>query len=170
MQRWMSSTGAIDRGLTGLGVAIAVGSAAFAAGMVFGELSAEPRAFEIAVHRTIPDTGISSEMPEDDRTGSISKSDGDAGAPPPQPAPWITQDRDVPFDPQRHPVSSYVLRYADVDAALVQGPDGTIVVTPGSVVPDAGLIRSIEKRAGRWVVVTSTGTIEEPSMSCGGEP
>jgi hypothetical protein len=160
----MSSAVVIDRGLTSLGVATAVGSAAFASGMIFSELSSPPRAFDIAFQRMLPDAGVLNEIFEDDRTGSISKTDGEAGAPPPQPAPRITQGRDNPTDPQRHPVSSYVLRYADVDAALVQGPDGTLVVTPGSVVRDAGLIRSIEKRAGRWVVVTSTGTIEEPSM------
>jgi hypothetical protein len=132
--------------------------------MIFGELAIVPGAFEIAVHRAMPDAGVSSKSLEDDPTGSINRSDGGAGGAPPQPATFIAPDRDDPFGPLRYPVSSYVLRYADVAAALVQGPVGTLVVTAGSVVPDDGLVLSIEKRAGRWVVVTSTGTIEEPSM------
>lgn len=164
MRRWMSSAGVIDRGLAGLGVVIAFGSAAFASGMIFSEISSLPRAFDISFQRMSPDTEDLDESLADDRTGSISRTDGEADAQPPQPAHRITQGRDNSSDPQRHPVSSYVLRYADGDAALVQGPDGTLVVMPGSVVRDAGLIRSIEKHAGRWIVVTSTGTIEEPSM------
>ncbi len=109
-------------------------------------------------------TDAPTESIDDVRTGSISKSDADANAHRPQPARPPASDRDDAGGPSGHGASSYVLRYADVDVALVQGPGGPLVVVPGSMVPDAGQVRAIEKRAGRWVVVTATGTIEEPPM------
>ncbi len=92
------------------------------------------------------------------------ETDGDAPTTRAQKGRPLPRDRHDTSDPPDHVVSGYVVRYADVGVALVQGPDGTLVVSPGSVVPDAGSVRSIERRAGRWVVVTATGTIEEPRM------
>lgn len=169
MQRWVSSSAVVDRGLVGLGIAIAVGSAAFATGMILPGRSAPPpsvqaRALDAAADRAAKDTEAPTESLDDDRTASMVETDGDAGIAHAQQARLLPQDRHDTSDPPGHVVSGYVLRYADVRAALVQGPGGTLVVLPGSVVPDAGLIRSIEKRAGRWVVVTATGTIEGPRM------
>jgi hypothetical protein len=100
----------------------------------------------------------------DHRSGSMVAADSDAGATYPPQARPVSQLRPDASDAMGRVASGYVLRYADVGVALLQGPGGTHVVQPGSVVPDAGQIQSIEQRAGRWVVVTATGTIEGPRM------
>lgn len=41
----------------------------------------------------------------------------------------------------------------------VQGRDGIYEVVPGAVLPGLGPVRSVERRAGRWVVVTPKGLI-----------
>lgn len=151
LRHWISSAAPIDRALAGLGIAIALGSAAFATGMIVRERPVPPSSAQARVPVTGGDRVASSHVApsakhDDDRTGAIAE--------PPRAS-------DVARGPA---VSSYVLRYADVGAALLQGPDGTLVVTPGSMVPDAGRVRSIETRTGRWVVVTAHGTIEGPSM------
>lgn len=166
---WVLSAASVDRGLAGLGIAMAAGSAVFATGMIFGaETSRSPSARrptlaaeEYSMART---TDAPTESIDEVRTGSIFKTDVDAHATRPQPARPPASARDDAGEPSGHGVSSYVLRYADVDVALLQGPGGTLVVVPGAMVPDAGQVRAIEKRAGRWVVVTATGTIEEPPM------
>ena len=43
--------------------------------------------------------------------------------------------------------------------ALIQGRMGLIEVAPGDILPDLGEIRAVERRRGRWVVVTSRGII-----------
>jgi hypothetical protein len=169
LRHWISSAALIDRALVGLGIAIALGSAAFATGMIIRERPVPLSSAQSPVPVTGDDRVASSRVApsakrEDERAGSI-----------PEPArggdptySWRTEpfaedrrDDDVAPGPT---ASSYVLRYADAGAALLQGPDGTLVVTRGSVVPDAGRVRSIETRTGRWVVVTAHGTIEGPSM------
>jgi hypothetical protein len=164
-----ASMGTIDRSLIGLGVAIAVGSAAFAGNMIFQAIYGQKGAFDIASRHVASDLVVSSRGVVDDSTGSITKADRGTDVVPTPRVPRHRADQDDPLDPQPHSVSNYVLRYADRDAALVQGPGGILVVTPGSVIPDAGLIRSIEYRGGRWVVVTSNGTIEQPSFGARSE-
>jgi hypothetical protein len=148
---------------------MAAGSAAFATGMILGaEPSRSPSARRPALaaveYHTAKTIDAPTESFDEVRTGSIFASDIPAYATRLQPARPPASARDDAGEPVGRGASSYVLRYADVDVALVQGPGGAIVVVPGSVVPDAGQVRAIEKRAGRWVVVTATGTIEEPSM------
>ena len=46
--------------------------------------------------------------------------------------------------------------------ALIEGRMGLIEVDQGDVVPGLGRVDSIRKQDGRWVVVTSKGTIMPP--------
>ena len=44
--------------------------------------------------------------------------------------------------------------------AVLNDPDGLREVWPGRGVPGAGKVTSIERQAGKWVVITSEGLIE----------
>ena len=54
----------------------------------------------------------------------------------------------------------YVLRDVFRGGALIESRYGLIEVFPGVQLPGAGRVRSVEKRDGRWVVVTTAGVIE----------
>ena len=56
--------------------------------------------------------------------------------------------------------TGYVLREVRDGSALVEGRVGLREVIPGDTLPGVGRIRSIERRHGQWVVVTSNGVIE----------
>ncbi len=55
---------------------------------------------------------------------------------------------------------NYVLREVFRGGAVIEGRDGLIEVVPGATLPGAESVRSVERRDGRWVVVTTTGLIE----------
>ena len=57
-------------------------------------------------------------------------------------------------------VRGYVLREVFRGGALVESRYGVMEVFPGAQLPGAGRVRSVEKRDGRWVVVTTAGLIE----------
>ncbi len=57
-------------------------------------------------------------------------------------------------------VRGYVLREVFRGGALVESRYGMMEVFPGAQLPGAGRVRSVEKRDGRWVVVTTAGLIE----------
>jgi hypothetical protein len=57
-------------------------------------------------------------------------------------------------------IQNYVLREVADGVALIEGPDGLREVWPGRGVPGAGKVTSIERQAGKWVVITSDGVIE----------
>ncbi len=55
----------------------------------------------------------------------------------------------------------YVLREVHRGIAVVENRSGDLLeVYPGMYVPGAGRVRSIRRRGGQWVVVTSRGTID----------
>jgi hypothetical protein len=56
---------------------------------------------------------------------------------------------------------TYVLRSVTQGTALIESPEGLREVRPGAILPNLGLVSSIELRQGRWVVVTSRGLIRE---------
>ena len=56
--------------------------------------------------------------------------------------------------------TGYVLREVRDGSALVEGRVGLREVVPGDTLPGVGRIRSMERRRGQWVVVTSNGVIE----------
>jgi hypothetical protein len=58
------------------------------------------------------------------------------------------------------PISNWVVRDVYDGIALVEGPAGAFEVMQGENVPGLGTIKSIERRGGSWVVVTSRGNVE----------
>lgn len=63
-------------------------------------------------------------------------------------------------DRAKIPSNGYVLREVRGGAALIQSRAGLMEVLPGDRVPGAGRVRSIERRGGQWVVVTTSGVID----------
>jgi hypothetical protein len=59
-------------------------------------------------------------------------------------------------------LEGWVLRDVRHGAALLEGRTGLIEVEQGDLVPGLGRIESIRKQDGRWVVVTSKGSIAGP--------
>ena len=58
------------------------------------------------------------------------------------------------------PLRNYVLREVFRGGALVEGRMGVMEAAPGVELPGAGRVRSVERRDGRWVVVTTAGVID----------
>jgi hypothetical protein len=58
------------------------------------------------------------------------------------------------------PLDNWVLRGVHDGTALVEGAQGLREVTPGSVLPGAGRVKSIERHGGEWVVITTAGVID----------
>ncbi|MGE3248088.1 MAG: hypothetical protein AB7F96_15830 [Beijerinckiaceae bacterium] len=57
--------------------------------------------------------------------------------------------------------TGYVLRDVSGGVALVEGRNGELLeVYPGIRLPGAGRVRSINRRGGKWIVVTTLGTID----------
>lgn len=63
-------------------------------------------------------------------------------------------------EPKPKVIHNYVLREVADGVALIEGPDGLREVWPGRGIPGAGKVTSIERQAGKWVVITSEGVIE----------
>lgn len=81
------------------------------------------------------------------RKGAISLSEGEA----------------VRAAPSGEGAKAYVLRFVHKGVAVVRGAKSSYVVAPGSMLPDAGRVLSIENRGGRWMVITTAGVINEPA-------
>lgn len=62
---------------------------------------------------------------------------------------------------ERPQVRGMVLRDVDRGVALVETRRGLMEVVPGDVIPGAGRVETVEKHAGRWRVVTTTGIIDD---------
>ena len=58
-------------------------------------------------------------------------------------------------------VKGIVLRDAQRGVALVETRRGLIEVMPGDTIPGAGRVETIERHAGRWRIVTTTGIIDD---------
>jgi hypothetical protein len=63
-------------------------------------------------------------------------------------------------EPKAKLIHNYVVREVADGVALIEGPDGLREVWPGRGIPGAGKVTSIERQAGKWVVITSEGLIE----------
>jgi len=57
-------------------------------------------------------------------------------------------------------LTNWVVRDVYRGVALVEGPHGSVEVIPGETIPGAGTVKSIEKRGGSWIVVTSRGLVD----------
>jgi hypothetical protein len=66
----------------------------------------------------------------------------------------------IPFGPQL-PLKDYVLHSVRGGIATVSGPTGHFIVESGSFMPNGDQVLSIDRRGGRWVIVTSSGIIED---------
>ncbi|WP_134500076.1 hypothetical protein [Microvirga pakistanensis] len=80
-----------------------------------------------------------------------------------KPAPTPPQQTAPPVPPAptpAEPVEGWVLREVSNGTALVEGRTrGLYEVVPGNVIPGVGRVEAIERRGGRWVVVTAKGVI-----------
>ncbi len=87
----------------------------------------------------------------------------------PPPPPKDQMQPPAPADAKKKPETvlvDWVVRDVYRGVALIDGPDGTIEVSKGDMIPGAGTVESIEHRNGGWVLVTSRGivaSIREPS-------
>ncbi|MGH6819186.1 MAG: hypothetical protein ACREC1_10505 [Methylovirgula sp.] len=63
--------------------------------------------------------------------------------------------------PQPRLLTNWVVRDVYDGIALIEGPQGALEVMPGDTIPGAGTVRSIERRGGRWIVLTSRGLVAE---------
>ncbi len=68
------------------------------------------------------------------------------------------------IDPASATMKGYVLRLARKGGVSIEGPGGSYPAAPGTTLPDAGRILSLENRNGRWVVTTENGRIAEPGL------
>jgi uncharacterized protein YidB (DUF937 family) len=57
-------------------------------------------------------------------------------------------------------ITNWVVRDVHDGIALVESPRGSIEVAPGKIIPGAGTVKSIERRGGGWIVITSRGLIK----------
>lgn len=67
---------------------------------------------------------------------------------------------DQPF-PGEKPKVEFSLVHVANGRAMIEDADGLWVVQPGSALPDDSKVASIEKRDGRWVIVTDTDRVIE---------
>jgi hypothetical protein len=133
-----------------------------------------PEGFNAAEHRLIvaPASGGRDSKPaaEDpgrgtgpfdfDATGSIIRGREDAAVRAPQDVrPAVKTGGGRPGEVGG--AAGYVLRFVHRGVAIVQIAGKSYVVAPGAALPQAGRVLAIEKRAGRWVVVTVAGLIVE---------
>jgi hypothetical protein len=66
-----------------------------------------------------------------------------------------------PQKKQPQVLSDWAVRDVYDGIALVEGPEGAIEVMPGDTIPGAGTVKSIERRSGGWIVLTSRGLVED---------
>lgn len=152
-----------DHALAAAGLAAAVGSASFAGYMIIqagqgpgaaassrAVIAAPPHDAGLRQPKSLPSAYEALDL---DATGTIL----------PGPAGGANREAREPAKPEHEQaLKGYSLRFADEGTALIQGPGGIYAVVPGVRVPDAGMILSVEKRSGRWIVVSEKGFIEGP--------
>ncbi len=119
------------------------------------EKTIDPKAIQATLDKAArmekPDTMTTASIPATSAPQSAEA--GPAG----QPLPVASAE------PQKKPpqvLASWVVRDVYDGIALVEGPEGAIEVMPGDTIPGAGTVKSIERRAGGWIVVTSRGLVD----------
>ena len=160
-----------ERGLGLAGLALAVASGSFAAYMisdrdrqpqfsgaeyltVFAKLTPSHRGSPGGWARSdLPDAG-----PDDISTASVPPKE--APGDPPDSFATSRVDPGGAFAPGLT-LKDYTLRSVANGVAIIDSPEGLREVRAGTVLPYAGLVIAIERRDGRWVVVTSRGVIRE---------
>ena len=74
-------------------------------------------------------------------------------------AATATKSRDNALTAETNKIPNWILREVIDGTAILQGPRGIIEVSTGDLIPGVGLVQSIAKRGGRWIVATSKGVI-----------
>jgi hypothetical protein len=151
-----------DLGLGIAGAGIALASAAFALVMMKADIT-DPSfsgseyllLFTRPLHAPgMPAPQIASRFPASNIDYTVTGSIG------PRQADKIVDPQTNPQAPLE-PLKGYVLRSVRGGIATIYGPTGRFIVETGSLLPNGDEVRSIDRRAGHWVVVTSTGIIED---------
>ncbi|MFC7052765.1 hypothetical protein ACFQI3_08715 [Hansschlegelia quercus] len=95
-----------------------------------------------------------------DRLDKIEKANAELAAKRDEPATTGSVAKSEPAAAPPSPVvKGWTLREVYDDVAVLQGRRGTIEVERGATAPGIGRVKSIERRAGEWVVVTDRGLI-----------
>ncbi len=79
------------------------------------------------------------------------------------PLPRTSKNADPPVATPRGPklpLKDYALLSVRGGVVAISGPTGHFVVESGSLMPNGDQVLSIDRRGGRWVVITSSGIIE----------
>jgi hypothetical protein len=130
-----------ERGLGALGLALAIGSGSFASYMI-SDGSHQPgvngtQYLTVFAKLTPSGHGTDRDDADDLPTASV----GSTGS---QPL-----------------LGRYVLRSVSRGTALIESQEGLREVRPGAILPNVGLVTSIERRGGTWVVITEQGIIRQ---------
>jgi hypothetical protein len=164
-----------ERGLGLAGLALAVASGSFAAYMI-RDNGRQPH-FSGAEYLTVfakltpsgrpsPDGWARPDLP----TADPAEADDLATASIPRKiVPGADEGSDAPAPSRLNPgafapgatLREYVLRSVTKGVALIESPEGLREVRVGTILPYAGLVTSIERRDGKWVIITSRGLIRE---------
>ncbi len=156
----------IDHVLAGAGIAVAIGSITFAASMVAQnnhgtrlETGDDFRLGELARTRTLfaqePFESLDGPFIDYSATGSISRTEVRHGVHRPG----------AGLNPAKAPLAAhqqsdnYVLSFVYRNMALVKSKHGFYTARPGTPLPGAGHVRSIERRQHKWVLVTDRTVI-----------
>lgn len=161
----------------GLGLGTASLSASFAAYMLaFGPASGVPSAADFGLFARmrpsarLADTQVSRLLAAPPQPSAVAGGTvTSASAPVVDFAPTgsVIRKADANLDPAAVPpgpsseatLRSFILRDVFDGRALVESPSALTLVAKGSVIAGAGKVLSIERRAGRWTVVTTEGII-----------
>ena len=115
----------------------------------------EPRLTMYADMVAKPPIAEASEPVQPATTGGLSEV-----SPPPGASVTVAfNDRKPP--PKQNTIKGWRVHYADADLALVASKGVYYRVRTGHVLPGPGIVRAIQKRGDRWVVLTSKGLISE---------
>jgi hypothetical protein len=163
-----------ERGLGLAGLALAVASGSFAAYMIsdVGRKPSFAGAEYLTVFAKLTPSGNGSETdPARPQSPDPESSAADDFPTASIPSKTVPGPGELPTTPVRTATGftagaattlrDYVLRSVTKGVALVESPEGLREVRPGTILPLAGLVTSIEKRDGKWVVVTVRGLIRE---------
>jgi hypothetical protein len=115
------------------------------------ERTIDPKAIQAAL-----DKAARAEKPDPITTASIPAEPPSAESAAPRAQSLASAE--PPKKPQL--LTNWVVRDVYDGIALVEGPEGAFEVMPGDTIPGAGTVRSIERRAGGWIVVTSRGLVD----------
>jgi len=163
------SKSTLDFGLGAAGAGAAVASVIFAGVMMTGDLSHPSfggSEYLLLFTRPLQHAGVEGRQPavHDHDHGIDFTSTGSIGTVAREKTSDSLNSSNVEFRAASQvalsPRKDYVLTHVSGGVAAIKGPTGVFVAETGSLLPNGDLVVSIDRRAGRWVVVTSGGLIE----------